>query len=523
MLRIRRMRPVLWSESVRALDAKAEELGVPSILLMESAAHGAAVAVRSWAGCVAGERVVALCGRGGNGGDALGALRWLGLWGAEPVAVLLGELGGAGAQQAQAFTASFPGRTFTVRSEEDWELVDEALAGADLVLDGLLGVGATGAARGAVRTAIDRLNACPVPVVAMDLPSGLDADCAEVPDGTVVAALTLAMGAYKPCHLLPPAAELCGELQVVPVAYPPAAWEEAEVAARILTDDFCAACLPPRPPHGHKGTFGRVLVVGGSVSMSGAVALAAEGALRAGAGLVHVLCPEPVVTVIETLVREALVHPGGEAPDGRFSPDAAPSAVELANEADVVLVGPGIGRSPGAAEVVRALVTAGHPQVLVDADGLYALAEDGKLLGPHEGHWLLTPHPGEFARLTGMLVDEALTDKLRQAGRVSRDWSATVVFKGAPTVVASPDGPLYLNLTGNTGLAHGGSGDVLAGLIAGLWAGGADPVEAACAGVYLHGKAAERLARHRSTRGVLPSDVLRTLPREMARLERLFP
>ncbi len=516
------MRPVLWSEGVRALDAKAEELGVPSILLMESAAHGAAAAVRRWAGSVAGERVVGLCGRGGNGGDALGALRWLGLWGAEPVAVLLGEPRGASAQQAQAFTASFPGRTFTVSCEDEWELVDELLEGADLVLDGLLGVGLQGAARGPARMAIDLVNASPVPVVALDLPSGLNADSGEAPEAAVVAALTLAMAAYKPCHLLPPAAGYCGELQVIPVAYPPGAWEEAEVAAQILTDDLCAACLPSRPPHGHKGTFGRVLVVGGAVSMSGAVGLAAEGALRAGAGLVHVLCPEPVAPVIATVVQEALVHPGGAAPDGRFSPDAAPMAVELAHEADVVLVGPGIGRSPGAAEVVRALVTAGHPQVLVDADGLYALAEDGKLLGRHEGHWLLTPHPGEFARLTGMGVDEALADKLRQASRASQNWHATVVFKGAPTVVASPDGPLYLNLTGNTGLAHGGSGDVLAGLIAGLWAGGADPVEAACAGVFLHGKAAERLARHRATRGVLPSDLLGAIPREAARLERLF-
>ncbi len=517
------MKPVLWSESVRALDAKAEELGVPGILLMESAAHGAAAAVRHWAGSVAGERVVGLCGRGGNGGDALGVLRWLGLWGAEPVAVLLGESGGAAAQQAQAFTASFPGQTFTVRSEDDWALVGEVLEGADLVVDGLLGVGVQGAARGPVRMAIELMNASPVPVVALDLPSGLDADSGEIPEVAVVAALTLPMAAYKPCHVLPPAAGLCGELQVIPVAYPPGAWDEAEVAAQILTDDLCASCLPPRLPYGHKGTFGRVLVVGGSVSMSGAVGLAAEGALRAGAGLVHVLCPEPVAPVIETVVLEALVHPGGVAPDGHFSPEAAPTAVELANEADVVLVGPGIGRSPGAAEVVRALVTAGHPQVLVDADGLYALAEDRKLLGRHEGHWLLTPHPGEFARLSGMGVDEALNDKLRQAMQASQSWNATVVFKGAPTVVASPDGPLYLNLTGNTGLAHGGSGDVLAGLIAGLWAGGADPVEAACAGVYLHGRTAERLARHRSPRGVLPSDLLKALPREAARLERLFP
>ncbi len=520
------MRPVLWSQSVRELDAKAKELGLSEVLLMESAAHGAAAAVLGWAGSVVGERVVALCGRGGNGGDALGMLRWLGLWGADPVAVLFGEPDGAAAEQARAFAASFPERTHKLGDEgsgEEGELLADVLANADLVLDGLLGVGAHGVPRGAVKEAVEVLSHHPLPVVAVDLPSGLSADSGSVPGTAVSAELTLAMGALKPCHLLPPAVGLCGEVEVVPVAYPPAAWDDVEPAARIMSDEFCAACLPPRSPHGHKGSFGRVLIVGGAVSMSGAAGLAASAALRAGAGLVHVLCPEPVYPVLEGAVLEALVHPGGAAPDGTFSPDAAQRAVELAGEADVLVVGPGIGRSPGASEVVRALLTAGHPRVVVDADGLYSLAHERKLLGPHEGEWLLTPHPGEFARLAGVEVDQAVSDKISSAGEAARRWGATLVLKGAPTAVASAEGPLYLNLSGNTGLAHGGSGDVLAGMIAGLWAGGADPVEAACAGVYVHGKAAELLARIRSPRGVLPTELLSAVPRVMSRLERRYP
>ncbi|MFO8034158.1 MAG: NAD(P)H-hydrate dehydratase [Candidatus Bipolaricaulota bacterium] len=520
------MRPVLWSQNVRSLDLKAKELGLSELLLMESAAHGAAAAVRTWAGSVAGERVVGLCGRGGNGGDALGMLRWLGLWGADPVAIVLGEPEGPAGEQGQAFAASFPDRTYTLEtaeSQDELELVAEVLAGADLVLDGLLGVGVQGPARGAVRAVIERLARCPVPIVAVDLPSGLETDTGALPGPVVSAALTLAMGALKPCHVLPPAAAACGEVQVVPVAYPPAAWDEVEPAARVLSEEFCAACLPPRPPHGHKGTFGRVLIVGGSVSMAGAAGLAASGALRAGAGLVHVLCPEPVYGVLEGAVPEALVHPGGAAPDGTFAPDAAQLALELVREADAVVVGPGIGRTPGASEVVRALATAGHPQVLMDADALYSLAHERKLLGPHEGHWLLTPHPGEFSRLAGVEVEQVVGEKLSSAGRAAQQWGATVVLKGAPTVVASSEGLLYLNLTGNTGLAHGGSGDVLAGVIGGLWAGGADPVEAACGGVYVHGKAAERLARVRSPRGVLPTDLLPAVPQAIARLERRYP
>ncbi len=520
------MRPVLWSHSIRELDRKAEELGVPEVLLMESAAHGAAMAVQGWSGSVAGERVVALCGRGGNGGDAMGMLRWLGLWGADPVAILLGEPRGASAEQARAFAASFPGRTHTLNSEpteQDLELVEELLSGADLIIDGLLGVGVEGPVRGVAGALIERLVHFPLPVVAVDVPSGMDADRGTVTGPTVRAELTVAMGALKPCHLLPPAAGLCGEVEVVPVAYPPAAWDEVEPAARVLSAEFCAASLPPRWPHGHKRTFGRVLVVGGAVSMGGAAALAAEGALRAGAGLVHVFCPEPVYSVLEGATLEALVHPGPSADDGTFAPEAADRAVQLAEAADVVVLGPGIGRSSGASEVVRALATCGHPRVIVDADALYVLANDRKLLGDHEGHWLLTPHPGEFARLVGMETQQVVNEKLTAADGAARERGDTVVLKGAPTVIASAEGSLYLNITGNTGLAHGGSGDVLAGVIAGLWAGGADPVEAACVGVYTHGKAAELLARIRSSRGVLPSDLLGAIPRVLSRLERRYP
>ncbi len=520
------MRPVLWSESVRTMDAKAKELGFPELLLMESASHEAAAVVRAWAGSVAGKRVVALCGRGGNGGDALGMLRWFGLWGADPVALVVGQPKGAAYEQAKAFAASFPERTYTVQPDESGDqldLVEELLTSADLLLDGLLGVGGQGPAQGTVRWLIERLGRCATPVVAVDLPSGLDADSGAVSSPAVGAELTLAMGALKPCHLLPPAAGLCGAVRVVPVAYPPAAWDVVNPAARVISEEFCSSCLPPRPPHGHKGTFGRVLIVGGCASMAGAPGLAAAGAMRAGAGLVHVLCPDSVYQILEGAVLEALVHPAGAAPDGGFAPEAAQVAVELAGEADVVVVGPGVGRSPGAREVVRAVLTSGHPQVLVDADGLYCLAHERKLLGPHDGQWLLTPHPGEFARLAGVEVEHVVARKIASAGEAARRWGCTVVLKGAPTAVASPEGPLYLNVTGNTGLAHGGSGDVLAGLIAGLWAGGADAVEAACAGTYLHGKAAELLARMRSPRGVLPSDLLPAIPRAIARLERRYP
>ncbi len=495
-------------EAMRALDARAEEGGSPPLLLMESAGRGAAEAVRAWDPTVVGRRILAVCGKGGNGGDALCAARWLGRWGADPRAVLLGAPVGPAADQAAAFRASFPESILTVQDGEDLAALEAWLAEADLVLDGILGVGLSGEARGLVAAAIEALNGFGGPVVAIDLPSGLGADTGRIAGPAVRADLTLAMGALKPCHLLPPAAELCGAVRVVDVAYPPGVWEGVKAVARVVEASDVRSLLPARPRFGHKGTFGRVLVVGGAVGMAGAAALAAEGALRAGAGLVHVLTPEPVFPIVASLVPAALVHPGPTAA-GALSPEAAAEAVQLAEGMDVVVVGPGLGRSPGPAEVVRALVL-GRIPLVVDADALYALAHEPELLGGVHGEIILTPHPGEFGRLAGIDPEEIVPDKIRWARDKAREWRATVVLKGPPTVIASTDG-VYLTTTGNTALAHGGSGDVLAGMIGGLWASGARAADAACAAAFVHGRAADALTAESSPRTVLPTDLLTAL------------
>lgn len=517
---MRAMLPVLSAEAVRELDRRAEELGVPALLLMESAGRGAAEEIRRWLLDLKGRRILAVAGRGGNGGDALCALRFLGLWGAEVRAVVLGEPAGPAATELQALSASFPGRVQVVRTEAELQALEEGLSWAEAVLDGILGVGVQGPAQGLARAAIELLQGFSGLVVAIDLPSGLLADSGRIPGPAVRAHLTLAMGALKPCHLLPPAAERCGEVRVVEVAYPPAAWASVSPAAHVLTPEHCASLLPGRPRFGHKGTFGRVLVVGGAVGMAGAVALCAEGALRAGAGLVHALVPEPIFPVVAGLVPEALVHPGPADPKGTFAPEAAEEALRLSAEMDVVVAGPGLGRAPGPAEVVRALLTEKVPKLVLDADALFALAQDPKLLTRAHGELVLTPHPGEFSRLVGARPEEVVPEKIRWARDKAREWRAVVVLKGPPTAIADPQGKVFLNTTGNTALAHGGSGDVLAGLIAGLWAGGIAPVEAAALGVFVHGRAAEVLTLDHSARAVLPSDLFSALAQVFLSLER---
>ncbi|MFN3347062.1 MAG: NAD(P)H-hydrate dehydratase [Candidatus Bipolaricaulaceae bacterium] len=242
--------------------------------------------------------------------------------------------------------------------------------------------------------------------------------------------------------------------------------------------------------------------------------------MRAGAGLVHVLVPEPVFPIVAGLVPEALVHPGPASSEGTFAPEAAKEALRLGQGMDVVVAGPGLGRTPGTAEVVRALLTEKFPKLVLDADALFALAQDPKLLRKKHGELVLTPHPGEFARLVGVSAEEVVPEKIRWAKEKAREWKAVVVLKGPPTVVAGPAGEAFLNTTGNTALAHGGSGDVLAGLIGGLWAGGSGPVQAAALAVFAHGRAAEVLTLDHSARAVLPSDLFSALAQVFLGLER---
>ena len=517
------MQPVFSSKEIKALDEESERLGVERILLMESAARGGAEYIQRTLGRPLRKHVFAVCGKGGNGGDALGIARWLGLWGAEVIAVLLGEPEGAALSEARAFSASFPGRLFRVDSARDLREFRSAIQRADLVIDGVLGVGIKGAARGLAARAIELVNEALGLVVAVDLPSGLDADSGEVKGPAVEADITLAMGALKPCHLLLPAARYCGEVEVIDVAYPQPAWDAVEPVAEVISEAFCAAALPYRDPFGHKGTFGKVLVVGGSVGMAGAAAMAAEAAYRAGAGLVHIACPEPLYPVLEGSVTEALVHPFPATGKGIFSKEAVKGVLKLAAEMDVVICGPGLGRGPGPTALVEALLGEVE-KLLLDADGLNALSGRVELLKRVNRHPLpvtpiLTPHPGEFARLSGGTVEEVVAHKIEHAREAAKGWGAVVVLKGPPTAIATPNGDVYLHLGGNTALAHGGSGDVLSGLIGGIWAGGAEALEAACVGVYVHGKAAEVLASGGAERGILPGDLLEAIPQVIRRLE----
>ncbi len=507
---------VVSGAQIKQLDQAAVATGIPTDALMESAGSGLA---RLVARDAPGRRVVAVCGKGGNGGDALVAARILARAGFRVRAFIASPLEGlmpATRRKAEAFAAVVPAG---LRPIDDMDEFSRALAGADVVLDGLLGIGVDRPVSGRYAAVVEMINQAAGLRVAVDLPSGLPSD-SGLPIGPAVRAdLTACMAAYKPAHLLYPAREFCGRIEVVPVGYPERLWEGIVPIAQVTDRGWVRDHLPGRPPAGHKGTFGRVLIVAGSVGMSGAAILAALGALRAGAGLVTVACPRSILSIVATAVPEALTIPLPDS-DGHLVPEALPRLADAIVRADAVAIGPGLGRVPATGELVRALLGEATGPIVIDADGLFGIATDLSSLRNVAGRAVLTPHPGEMARLTDRKVSEVDAGRIEIARSFAKDHGVALLLKGRPTAVGTPEGEVFLNPTGNTGLATGGSGDVLTGIISGLLAGGASPAEAAILGAYLHGYAADYLARDRAERSIIPGDVLEAIPFAIAEVER---
>jgi len=497
--------PLATAAEMRELDRHTiETLGVPAALLMEVA--GAAVA-REVERLRAGDAPVwVVCGSGSNGGDGLVAARHLHLrgapvrlWPLEDPAVWRGE-SAANWRRAQALGIPLVGP----RQRPE--------AGAVLV-DAIFGTGLSRPVEGAAALAIRRLRearpACRV--VAVDLPSGLDADTGQPLGDAVAADVTVTIGLPKLALALEPGRSLAGRIVVARIGIADAAPGLA-LRAELWTRAAAARRLPQRPRDGHKGSFGHVLVAAGSEGKTGAAALCALGALRVGAGLVTVACPQSTAPVIASAGSEWMTAPLPEAAGACFGRAAEKGLLELAAARDVVALGPGVGRAEETRSFVRQLARALANPLVLDADGLVAFADGLPELRARRAPTILTPHPGEAALLLGSTPAEVNRDRVAAARRLASETGASVVLKGAATVVAEPDGFVAVNPTGGPALATGGTGDVLTGVVAGLIAQGVPAREAAVLGAFLHGAAADRLAAERGPAGLLASEVAGALP-----------
>ncbi len=505
------MRPLLTAALMREADRRTiEEIGLPGAVLMESAGAAVARAVRErWPGA---RRVHVLCGRGNNGGDGYVTARRLLSDGLEVCCALLGDpasVSGHAALHKSALEKA-GGAVEVIADETAWAAGRDSLLACDVLVDALLGTGLTEAPRGLLGAAIadlEQLQGGPA-VVAVDLPSGLSSDSGVVPGAAVRADLTVTFGAAKLGHVLAPACDHVGELLVADIGIPSSLL--ASTCAIFEAPD-AAVAFPRRGRDAHKGHFGHVLVLAGSEGKSGAAVLAGLGALVAGAGLVTVAVPAEVQAIVAGARPELMVE---ALP---FDADGVERALSLARVADAVVLGPGLGQGAPPAQFCRGLLRRYSGPMVIDADGLH-FARGTPALLRRPAPTVLTPHPGEMARLLGTVSDSVQADRLGSARACAAESEAVVVLKGAGTLVARPDGQTTFNPTGNPGMATAGSGDVLAGLVGALLARGTELSLAARAAVWAHGRAGDLAAERMGEDAVTAGDLLDALPAALREL-----
>ncbi|MFZ0889413.1 MAG: NAD(P)H-hydrate dehydratase [Candidatus Binataceae bacterium] len=515
---------LLTASESRELDRLSQDkYGVPSYSLMSRAGEAVAdlAGARLAANLRAGAIVVA--GKGNNGGDAMVAARKL-LQEAVPVrAILLAhriELKGDAARACEEF-AGLGGEIAEVTSEP--ELAGASFRdGAGIVIDGIFGTGLNAEVSGIARRAIEMINGTGAPIVAVDIASGVNSDTGAIMGSAVKASLTVTFGFAKFGHVSYPGAAMCGALEVADIGFAPDAIGNIAPGGCFLERDDVRALLRPRPADSHKGMYGHPLVIAGGLGKSGAAILAARGALRMGAGLVTAAIPESIASVVATGQAELMTEPMPDA-DGHFdAPGTASRLASLIAGKDALIVGPGIGLSEDSKDLMAWLISeASEPNrpILIDADGLNALAEIGcGTLLRAKGPVVLTPHPGEMARLLGITTARVNADRISAARRLCAETGAYVVLKGNRSVIAARGGAVCVNSSGNPGMGTPGMGDALSGMLGALLGQRMNPLDALKLGVFLHGYAADRVVSRLGPFGYITGDVIDELPRAIAAL-----
>jgi len=519
------MRPILTADEMRAADAWAIVHGTPGPTLMENAGLAVARAIESRFGKE--RRVAIVCGPGNNGGDGFVVARvlkseWTRVYVIGDPEAIKGDARHH-YDRLRKERARLP--VVVVKTEAEWVEKAAEFSRCSLVVDALLGSGSQGAPRGlapVVINAIRRERTRGARVVSVDLPSGVPADAGVFDWPTVEADVTVTFAAKKPCLVFSPASELAGTVVVSPIGIPDEALRFSDRGFHFfeLEASDALAAFPPRKQDSHKGVFGHVLVVAGSVGKAGAAVLAARGAFRTGAGLVTVASVGEVCRLVTMAQPEVMTESLGEGSECGDSSKAAARILEIAASKDALVIGPGLGRSEKTQDFVLDVVARCGLPAVIDADRLFGLrAQNLSRIAQRDGGTVLTPHPGEMARLLGLDTAEVQKDRVKAVRLAVSETRSTVLLKGRHTLVGTSNSEVWLNPTGSPSLATAGTGDVLAGAIGALLARGLPADQAAAAGVYIHGLAGERLGK-RQPWGVVAGDVADALPKAIASLGR---
>ena len=501
---------VLNTDQMREADRRTiHDIGIPSIVLMENAGRQAVAAMEAAFEDLTTSRVGVLCGRGNNGGDGFVVARTLIQRGVEASVFLIGSVADVqGDARTNLEVLGRIGLTIVeITSAQDWELHFSEISECDVLVDAMLGTGFHGGLSGLLQTVVADVNAVGVPVVAIDLPTGVSADSTEVEGDAVQASMTVTLAAPKIPLVFPPADSHAGDLVIADIGIPHPVIDELEGPyLELLTRERMREIIPTRAAESHKGDFGRVLIVAGSLGRTGAAHLTAIGALRSGAGLVTVATPRSCLPILASMAPEYMTEALDETPSGGIDFASLDRLFDI--DADVIAVGPGIGRDPGTVAFVHGLLERAGVPVVIDADALNAFAGDpDRLMGRDGVDVIVTPHPGEMARLAGASIEAVQRGRLEHARHFAAAHRVHVVLKGHRTVIAGPDGRSFVNLTGNAGMATGGTGDLLTGMIA-AWVGQLLDAEAACKlSVYLHGMAGDLAEAEEGEASLIASDV----------------
>ena len=508
---------ILTTSQTRQLEESCAGIGLPSQKLMENAGLAVAEEIKRILGGVKGRHILMLVGPGNNGGDGLVAARHLHDGKAKVTVYLLARQGDDDPNLKLVRERKIS--CVEAAKDEGFSKFSQALAEADAVIDALFGTGTARPFSGKILSVLDRVNQAKKKrprwrVIALDLPSGLNADSGAVDPATLYADYTITLSTPKPGLFNFPGAEMVGNLTVADIGMPEVLAKEAK--SEYLSGELVRSILPERPAQANKGSFGRVLVVAGSMNYIGAAYLACSGAIRVGAGLVTLAATPTLQSILAAKLTEVTYLILPESRPGIVAPEAARLISQQLEGYNVLLLGCGLGQREAVVKLVRSVLLPKErrelPTLVLDADALNTLANVPNWWQHLATDAILTPHPGEMARLTGMPITEIQADRLGTAKKWAAQWNKTVVLKGAYTVIASPEGRAVISPVANPGLASAGSGDVLTGAIAGLAAQGLPLFEAAAGGVYLHGQAGERVKEKMGDAGMIASDLLPELP-----------
>ncbi|MCL2761210.1 MAG: NAD(P)H-hydrate dehydratase [Desulfuromonadales bacterium] len=503
---------------MQSLDRRTiDEFKISGLDLMEKAGQNCVDLIKERYGSTV-KQVVIIAGRGNNGGDGYVIARLLSVlrWNVDLFVISSRDkITGDAKVNLDRLPKVFP---VYINDESGLKGLAQALEKAEIIVDALLGTGLNTEVEGLYASVINMINSASAYTVSVDIPSGIDSATGKVLGCSVKAACTVTFAVAKLGHLLYPGAEYTGDLFVTDIGIPKGLIDRAE-GIELIDQKYASTLLIPRSRTAHKGSNGHALVIAGSTGKSGAAAMAGNSAMRSGAGLVTLAVPESIHNILEIKTTEVMTVPLLDNNLGFLGKDTVPEIARQLKDKAVMALGPGIGWDKLTSELVRDLVKNAEIPIVIDADGLNAISEDLSVLGNSKSAFIImTPHPGEMARLTNLTVAEVEEDRLGVARSFAVKHSVYLILKGARTVIAAPDGKLALNKSGNPGMASGGMGDVLTGIVTALVAQGYEPFKACCLGVFVHGFAGDLVAKEKGEIGLIATDLQEMLPYALKKL-----